>query len=326
MPTCPANYNAMDNHTLLKRCLAALAGVAVGDAFGKMTEGFWPPEIEIHYGGPITSFVAPIDKNSKHTWAYAEVTDDTRFTLLVAESILACNGVNEEDIVQRILEKPIKGWPGWHEYRELALKGLKTARTGTGAAMRVSPIGILHPSSDLEGIVRDVAAACSCTHNSRSALGSACAVAAAFSAAIDGLDQKAILDTAIQAAELGNRLGEEDLCPDVPRRLQWVRQYATTPDSRFHGLNPGFMAWEGAVFALALVYQCHSAKEAILAAANSGGDADSIASMAGGILAAKDPDGLPAEWVELVERENGLDLQRLAEELLALRHQERIDP
>jgi ADP-ribosylglycohydrolase len=301
------------------RCKAALAGVAVGDAFGKMTEGYWPPEIEIHYGVPVTSFKMPVQKNSKQHWAYAEVTDDTRFTILIAESILACGEVNEADIIRRILEKPIKGWPGWHEYREQALKGLRTARTGNGAPMRVSPIGILHRSSDLEAIVRDVEMACRCNHNSRSALASACAVAGAFSAAIDDLDQKAILDTAIEAADLGNRLGEEDLCPDVTRRLRWVRQYASKPTSRFHGLNPGFNAWEGAVFALALVYQCNSAKEAILAAANYGGDADSIASMAGGILAAKDPEGLPAEWVALVERENGMNLQRLTEQLLVLR-------
>ena len=310
----------MDQHILLQRCKASLAGVAVGDAFGKMTEGCWPPEIEIRYGGPLTSFATPVQKNSKYTWAYAEVTDDTRFTILVAESIISCGEVNEADMVRRILEKPIKGWPGWGEYRQQALMGLKTARTGTGAPMRVAPIGILHRSADLEGIVRDVEMACSCTHNSRSALAAACAVAAAFSAAIEGLDQKTILDTAIQAAELGNDLGDDDLCPDVARRLKWVRQYGISPASRFRGLNPGFTAWEGAVFALALVYQCSSAKEAILAAANAGGDADSIASMAGGILAAKDPDGLPAEWVEIVERENGLDLPGLAEQLFVLRH------
>lgn len=309
----------MLNHTLLQRCKTALAGVAVGDAFGKMTEGYWPPEIEIHYSGPITSFVLPIQKKSGHTWAYAEVTDDTRFTILIAESILACGEVDEEDIIRRILEKPIKGWPGWREYREQALKGVKTTRTGTGAPMRIAPIGILHRSSDIEGIIRDVERACSCTHNSRSALAAACAIATAFSAAIDNLDKKAILDQAIEAAELGNRLGEEDLCPDVARRLKWVRQYAAGPDSRFRGLNPGFTAWEGAVFALALVHQCDSAKEAIIAAANSGGDADSIASMAGGILAAKYPESLPIEWMETVEKENQLNLGILAEKLARFR-------
>jgi ADP-ribosylglycohydrolase len=47
-------------------------------------------------------------------------------------------------------------------------------------------------------------------------------------------------------------------------------------------LNPGFEAWEGASFALCLVWACDGAKEAILEAVNQGGDADSIASMAGG--------------------------------------------
>ena len=32
---------------LTKHSCAALAGVAVGDALGKMTEGYWPPEITL---------------------------------------------------------------------------------------------------------------------------------------------------------------------------------------------------------------------------------------------------------------------------------------
>ena len=84
-------------------------------------------------------------------------------------------------------------------------------------------------------------------------------------------------------------------------------------------LNPGFSAWEGAAFALALVMLYDSAKDAILAAVNEGGDADSMTSMAGGIVAARNPDTLPEEWVEIVKRENSLDFAPLAEQLAALR-------
>ena len=182
------------------RCYAALAGVAIGDALGKMTEGYWPLEIMQRYGGRIETFLPPQTPRSSHDWAFAEVTDDTRFTLIVANSILACGSVDEQDIASRILEKPIKGWPGWEEYREKAERGEKATRSGNGAPMRVAPIGILHSPDDLQAIVGDVEQACSGTHYTRSALSAACAIAAAYSAAIEGLNKEALLEVAIEAA------------------------------------------------------------------------------------------------------------------------------
>ena len=84
---------------LFRRSLAALAGVAVGDALGKMTEGYWPPEIESRYGGKVETFLSPQQPRSTHAWAFAEVTDDTRFTILVAESIVACGGAGDADSI-----------------------------------------------------------------------------------------------------------------------------------------------------------------------------------------------------------------------------------
>ena len=186
--------------------------------------------------------------------------------------------------------------------------------------MRVAPIWMLHSPARLKSIIRDVEQACSCTHNTRSALSAACAIAAAYSAALEGFDKRDLLEAAIEAASLGNQLGEDDLCPDVARRLQWVRKNIEKGKSRLRRwLNPGFSAWEGATFALALVMLYDSAQDAILAAINEGGDADSIASMAGGIVAARNRDTLPAEWVEIVKRENNLDFAPLAARLAALR-------
>ncbi len=313
----------MDNGAkmeLAERCHAALAGIAVGDALGKMTEGYWPPEIRLRYGGRVETFLPPQQPHSSSVWAYAEVTDDTRFTLLTAESIIACGKVDARDIIRKILARPIKGWPGWNEFTQKAETGEKDTRSGNGAPMRVAPIGILHSPARLRNIIRDVEQACNCTHNTRSALSAACAIAVAFSAALEGFDKKDLLEATIEAASLGNQLGEDDLCPDVARRLQWVSKNIEKEKNGLRGwMNPGFRAWEGATFALALVMLYDSAKDAILAAVNEGGDADSIASMAGGIVAARNPDTLPAEWVDIVKRENDLDFAPLAEQLVALR-------
>jgi len=90
-------------------------------------------------------------------------------------------------------------------------------------------------------------------------------------------------------------------------------------DLRIKGLNPGFQACEGASFALALVMLYENAREAILCAVNMGGDADSIAAMAGGIIAARFPSTLPRKWISTVKRVNNLRMEEFAAGLVALR-------
>jgi ADP-ribosylglycohydrolase len=62
-----------------------------------------------------------------------------------------------------------------------------------------------------------------------------------------------------------------------------------------------------------------SAEAAILLAANTGGDSDSVASIAGGILGARAPSTVNSEWYAVVERVTNHDLLPLAESLSALR-------
>jgi len=63
-----------------------------------------------------------------------------------------------------------------------------------------------------------------------------------------------------------------------------------------------------------------SAEEAILLAANIGGDSDSVASIAGGILGAMYPITVNDHWYTIVERINDHDLVAVANELAQLRH------
>ena len=58
-----------------------------------------------------------------------------------------------------------------------------------------------------------------------------------------------------------------------------------------------------------------SATDAILLAANIGGDSDSVASIAGGILGATYPTTVNQDWFEIVERVNGDNVTTLAQEL-----------
>jgi ADP-ribosylglycohydrolase len=313
----------MDAHaTLLERARAALWGVAIGDAFGKMTEGYWPNQVELRYGGHLEEFHMPIPASPDRVgyWSYAEVTDDTTFTVLTAESIIENERVDEKDLVTRIAAKPIKGWPGWEQFDpQQALTGANT-RTGNGAPMRSSPFGIINTTERLGKLCRDVYAGCRCTHNSQSAIGAACAMAACLSAVLEGMEKVSALRVASEAARMGEELGADDFLPHISRRIEWILNvYVPAGNSKRSGLNPGFAAWEGATYALYLFAKHDSAKDGIIDAANQGGDADSIASMTACLLAAYKPETLPVEWIDIVLKKNTIDMDTLSERLTKLR-------
>jgi ADP-ribosylglycohydrolase len=71
--------------------------------------------------------------------------------------------------------------------------------------------------------------------------------------------------------------------------------------------------------ALGLATVVRSAEEAILLAANVGGDSDSVASIAGGILGAMYPDTVNEGWYQIVEAVNQHQLIPIALELARLR-------
>ena len=72
--------------------------------------------------------------------------------------------------------------------------------------------------------------------------------------------------------------------------------------------------------ALGLATLMRSAAEAIVLAANVGGDSDSVASIAGGILGAMYPGTVNEQWFEVVETVNNHGLIGVANELARLRH------
>jgi ADP-ribosylglycohydrolase len=72
--------------------------------------------------------------------------------------------------------------------------------------------------------------------------------------------------------------------------------------------------------ALALATLLQSAEDAILVAANIGGDSDSVASIAGGILGAMYPATVNQRWCAVVESINRHSVAAVAHELAALRH------
>lgn len=324
-PAVPASRTGGPSPDPRARATAALRGVAVGDAVGKPAEGLWPWEIPRRYGGPITGLL-PLETFASpdgRLWHRGQVTDDTISMLRVAGAVLTRGRVEREAINAALASAPIDGWPAWERFREAVSRGEpRLHRSGTGAAMRIAPVGILHPPSRQKRLASDVALTCD-SHYTRTALAAACLIAGAVSAAVEGWDRDAVLDFGLQIAERGEAVIPEGPAPAVRylvlNTVERVRAGTAAPAEAIAALAPAATADDTAALALCLAYFAGDARQAILEAANLGGDADTVASMAGGIAAALGPETLPPEWVIEVERVNRLDLAAVAARLCDLR-------
>jgi len=225
---------------------------------------------------------------------------------------------------RRILETDIIGPSTRRALLELFDGGdpRETGRWGTtnGAAMKIAPIGLLHPGEP-EEVVGDVVEVCLPTHGTSVAISAASAIAGAVAEALNPHSSpESIVEAAIRCAELGEEHGRRVQRPSVSERIGLALNLT-------EGLEPpraagilytrigADMKCENSIpTAIALF---HSARgepmEAILSAVNMGGDTDTIASMIGAIAGAyRGIEAFPEEAVRLVEDVNEIRLWELA--------------
>jgi ADP-ribosylglycohydrolase len=162
------------------------------------------------------------------------------------------------------------------------------------------------------------------THGGSLAIAGAAATAAAVSAAIDGGASHQVFALAERAAAEAERRwrGSGPPCSAAAMRAvhddlaQLPTLDAADIAARCFPDRPLTIV----PLALALATLMQSAEDAILLAANVGGDSDSVASIAGGILGALYPTTVNQQWCAVVERVNGHNLATLAGELTRIRH------
>jgi ADP-ribosylglycohydrolase len=329
------------------RALSALQGLAIGDALGMPYQLLPRAEIVALIGEPIVSGFRAA--SAEHPIAAGlpagSITDDTEQALLVAQLLIEGDGsiaptalaaalVRWEENMRRRGSHDLLG-PSTTRAVQAVLRGepVETAgRFGTtnGAAMRVTPVGIATPVTDLERLVTAVADSCSVTHSTSLALAAASAVAAAVSAGIAGADIAEATRVAIDAAALARDRGHFVAGGDVAARIAWAVELAQTHAAdpvgaldRIALLVGTSLAAQESVPAAFAVLALHADDpwQAVRAAASLGGDADTIAAIAGAIAGAvHGVVAWPADAVATVERVNDLDLGSAVDALLALRH------
>jgi ADP-ribosylglycohydrolase len=318
-----------------ERALAALQGLAIGDALGMPTQLLSRAEIAARYGS-ISGFIgAATDHPIAAGLAAGSITDDTEQALLIARALVDGNGtLDPADIAARLAawedDMRARGsldllGPSTRAAVAAVLAGTPAdlaGRTGTtnGAAMRITPVGIATPVDDLDVLVDVVRAASRVSHDTGIAIAGASAVAAAVSAGIDGADLADATALAAEAARRGARLGGWIAGGDVAARIEWAVGLRDEPLETFLDLVGTSLATQESVpaaFGLLARFEGDGWR-AGLAAANGGGDTDTIAAIAGAVAGATgwQPS---TDAVETVVRVNALDLVPVADGLLALR-------
>lgn len=318
-----------------ERARGCLAGIATGDAIGKQTEMLTRAEIARWYPQGVRGFegnpgdvIPRYAGNKKDEWRIGETTDDTERTIAVAHAIIAEARVSHVAVGREMLSCTKCVHPGvaslWEFHRAGDPARIAGRHDGCGAAIRVAPVGILYPTDRLEDLVSGAREASISTHGGSLAIAAAAATATAVSAAIDGATQKAMFALALDAATRAQQRWPDPSGRSFTGALRAVYEQLAplpvlAPDAvaeRAFPVDPMTIV----PLALTLATLVNSAEAAIVLAANVGGDSDSVASIAGGILGALYPETMNDAWRQIVEQVNGHDLTTLADQLAQMRN------
>ena len=334
------------------RAYGALAGLALGDALGMPTQAMSPEQIRAVYGR-ITGLV---DGDASQPYApgmpAGSVTDDTEQALLVASLLVRGRGTSSGRVALDAGEfaHALLDWEdSMIERGSLDLLGPSTkaalervragedplsvggAGTTNGAAMRVTPIGIAVSTADPEAFADAVWSSCQVTHATRQGFQSAALVAAAVSLGIDwdtpsASDMTALLWKAVSYVDSLPERGAWTPDPDVVAATRRAMQLVANPASSsleclVEQVGTSVASAQAIPMAFALLARDPS-PQALLDAANIGGDTDTIGAIAGAILgAALGEQVLPTDRLSMIEEVSHLGLQPIASKLLELRDQ-----
>ncbi|HEY4221244.1 MAG TPA: ADP-ribosylglycohydrolase family protein, partial [Myxococcota bacterium] len=326
---------------VIERVRGSMLGLAIGDAIGHPTEFISSVErIRSKYGDKGVTGFEPSGMHKAGTF-----TDDTQMTISVARALIR-KGHGSLDELMTLMGQEFVAWaehpsnnraPGGtclagcrklkngSAWRDAGVKESK----GCGAAMRAAPIGWYFFDDD-DALVRVAAAQSVLTHSHPTGIASSVAAAApvawilkaaaglraAGASPLDGIVAytRAMVEKITPEMLRDLKAKEGDIVSmGIQEQLQALddvqRALADDADDVCELLGGAWVGEEAVACALWCVLQAGGElKESVLRGANSSGDSDSIACIAGSIAGALGGvAGIPAEWVQGVERSSDLD-------------------
>jgi ADP-ribosylglycohydrolase len=327
-----------------RRIAGALAGVAIGDAMGMPSEFMTREQIRDVYGR-IDGFCAPHEGHIHSGMGAGRITDDTEQTLAIIEALERHGTITPEVAAGAYLkwadqcnayESSVLG-PSSRKALERLKVGEDPRRTGSsgstvGAAMRVAPIGIVN-SPDLERAAEECYMSCLPTHGVNIAIAGACAVCCGVAAALTAESLEEVIDGALYGARFGEGLGIQWAGALVSARTELALRIvaesssvAEAEDRLYTTCGVGMDPTELVSTAIGLcLLHGGDPQSAVSAAANMGGDTDTLASMVGALTGAwRGIDAFPQEWIDTVQEVNALDFEAITVILMAVRERRHI--
>jgi len=295
----------------------ALLGAAVGDALGAPFEG--------------ARLISSLELSGlKEKPGELRYTDDTHMTLGMAQSLVSCEGFDGDHMANlfshnynaepwrgygagppRVFRLIEQGVP-WYKASSVLFNG--SGSYGNGAAMRVSPAGLM-ACRDLERVTRLARQSGLITHSHELGLEGAVMQACAIAMLVHQSPEN--------NPEPSSFLGLLKSCLNSPLYLEKIDQIqlllpAASREKVIANLGNGIEAFNSVPTALYSFFRhAGSFSEAVLYAISLGGDTDTIASMTGALAGAHlGEDAIPSAWRNQMEGRE--QLRDLADALLEL--------
>ncbi|MGI5159494.1 ADP-ribosylglycohydrolase family protein [Microbispora sp. CA-102843] len=295
-----------------RRIHGAMIAFAAGDALGVPWEGRPPESVD---AAGVVRLPAP-DRG----WPRGSTSDDTAQMVLVARCLADTDGRPASmDFLARLADAApgVRGLgpttrralAHFHATGELPAPSAGDLPTN-GAAMRIAPVGWAVPPHRQERRRSLCEALSAATHRAPAAVAAACVIAAMASYAVEGAGAADLLDAAAAEARwAGAHYAPMDAVADAARG-----RWSPPPEG---------VSLDAVETAAAVVHVIREAQDLVAAlpyAVSLGGDTDTVAALVGGVLGARDPEGVAAlGWLELVDLGEYPGLGDLAARLAALR-------
>ena len=303
-----------DSGKLRDKYTGCMLGAAIGDAIGKQNEGL--SRKDILSNGYVEDYGKAQAECPGDKLRAGDYTDDTEQMILLAKSLIKCNGFDANDFAEKMAQwgsdaladparKALVG-PSSSMAVVRLNSGISWKNSGSsipscGSSMRAAPIGLFY--TDLDEVEEKAALSSIPTHNSSGAIAGAVAVAVGVRCALDGMEKaEMIKKSSFRASKYDETVGNKIVFSFEKRNEE--------PDKVFEKLGTSFLADETVPSA----FYCFSRyfdepEKAIIEAVNAGGDTDSIACITGALCGARHGiHAFPDRWIKKLENRDIVEL------------------
>ena len=329
------NQNKLENYQ------SVFLGCAIGDALGMPVEGWKPQQIK-RYATRITDFIDAVevrdrdgalirqDEFGKLGYYNLELqagqyTDDTILTLALAESLIAEQGINIEDIAQRQLAEYTKRQredgtvrEGFGGTTREAFKNLLAGKSpyesgvvggpGNAPAMKMSPMGLyIHTTGQVDYGLNAAEVIGKITHLDPRSLASGVVQAYAVCSLLLDCPRK---DFAEALADVC-RQWEKPVTPEfsladkgtLTERLQWVAQHQdVSAEEAYQHLRSSSKVYSSYPFAVFMFQKYWDEPvNGLIETVNYGGDCDTTGAIYGALAGARHGLCWPEKWMQEVQ-------------------------